>query len=447
MKLREAFLVPLLISGGIALPWFVIAQSAGPSASAGTESAEATAERVDSLLTQLGADTPAIRDAAADKLAAEGEAALPPLKSRLTRAKDDGDTDLETRLRAVIERIEKLTEKLADKVEGETQKLRTFRRVEKDADGQYKTDKDGNGSTYRIVLDGGNAARTSVFVENGKTTKIEQSKDGKITLSVTDENGAASTETFDNEEAFKEKHPDLAKKFGESTGVRIFRGPFGEPSWPSVPGFPSDPFSRRVRVVDTTEMSKQVEELKSLLEVAKAQNADALKLIPEGATAEDLAKNADKIRKGLEDNERTLKSALEAAQKALGASGARPVERAERQDDAERRERAEAERQAQQAEDPVQRMFREMEEMQRQMQKRAEEMQRENAERFRKVQENLRKREQERRNAPGNGSGNGDQPGEGGADRPAKRNSEQGGGESAPKKASGRAPDGTESEY
>lgn len=297
MNIGKSFVLALALGTGLAAPFFVFA--------GGDEAVVVTAEtreRVERALEQMRSDTPIVRQAGESSLANESAGSLALLREHAEKAKADGNADLERRIKDAISKIEER--------EGinkpEAPKAQDGRRAE------------GGGNTWRVELGGmPGAARSHTFIENGKVTKIEQDREGKITLTITEPGSEPVREEFADRAAFEAKHPDLAKRFGEGgMTYRIvpptpFRGPWGEPGDKDTPGQEeADPF-RRIEDLfgglgqlpgSRQGLSKESQEsLSKQMESVKAKQAELRSVIDDPVAARGKLAELEAETKRLED--------------------------------------------------------------------------------------------------------------------------------------------------
>lgn len=142
---------------------------------------------VDELISDLGADSAETREAATDELVARGDLAVPALE----KAKESDDPEISWRARSALREIRGRGEKTS----GRQRALGTGPR--------------SAGSSISIRIGGPGALSMS------------QDPDGRVTVTVSeDENGVSTTKTYtaDSMEEFREKYPEVARKYGIGEG-------------------------------------------------------------------------------------------------------------------------------------------------------------------------------------------------------------------------------------
>jgi hypothetical protein len=245
MKAAKTFMTAVALATGLALPFFVAAQLSGQALDA------EAAERIERGVEQLDSDSHVVRELGFGTILKEGESALPLLRDRADAAKRNGNIDLETRIRDAIGRIEAEVNRASgrDAQQAEPRQNRV------------------------VIQPSAFATKSTTWIENGKVTSIEQDANGKITLKVT-ENGNETVESFDNEEAFRSAHPELARRFAGNSSFNFrFSGPFGRGGVNEAELDLPDPFelfrqrpAQRGTAEELADLKERVAELRGLAE-------------------------------------------------------------------------------------------------------------------------------------------------------------------------------------
>ena len=175
--------------------------------------------RIDALVKDLGADKAEVRDRATKELEKIGGTAVPALKEA---AKSD-DPEVAWRARTILDHIEG----------GKGAPSKTEARPDRDGGGRLQS------FNFRIQPGAG-----------GSSVVITQDGSGRVSVKVTEtEDGKPATKTYEAEspEAFKAKHPEIAKRYGigeEGRAPRILRDFVPRPRLLERWGFDEDFFDK-----------------------------------------------------------------------------------------------------------------------------------------------------------------------------------------------------------
>ncbi|MBI3267775.1 MAG: PDZ domain-containing protein [Planctomycetes bacterium] len=197
---------------------------------------------IESRIQELGSSDAKVRDSATEKLRKMGEAAVPALRDA---AKSD-DAEVSTRARQLLAEVERKTDAPSEEAEqprpGRRRALSPF------------------GQGFSITFGG------------PSSVQIQQDANGHLRVSVTEEkDGKSVTETYeaDSAEQFREKFPEIAKKYGLEKGARGrlprlgFR--FFNPADPDPFGGQGGPFNQELERQIRNQMKGLERELQEML--------------------------------------------------------------------------------------------------------------------------------------------------------------------------------------